>query len=113
MGGRQLNVVDLMASLKLPVLVTHGTEDRNILVSGAQHTAKTILGAKLSLYDGIGHSPFYEDSPRFNAELAAFAREATRGHWPALTNESEIRTCACKDSNACCGSRSHMGLLVW
>jgi hypothetical protein len=31
-----------------------------------------------SVYKGIGHSPFYEDAPRFNAELAAFVRTAAK-----------------------------------
>jgi non-heme chloroperoxidase len=50
--------------------------------TGAQYTASKIPGAKLSLYDGIGHAPFYQDAARFNAELAAFVREANRsaGH---------------------------------
>jgi non-heme chloroperoxidase len=39
-----------------------------------------IPGAKLSVYDGIGHSPFYEDAPRFNSELAAFVRTANKGN---------------------------------
>jgi pimeloyl-ACP methyl ester carboxylesterase len=41
-------------------------------------TASVIPGAKLSIYEGIGHSPFYEDAVRFNAELAAFVREANK-----------------------------------
>ena len=36
-------------------------------------------GRQLSVYDGVGHSPFYEDAPRFNAELAAFVRAANKG----------------------------------
>ena len=35
-----------------------------------------IPGAKLSIYQGVGHSPFFEATPRFNAELAAFVRSA-------------------------------------
>ena len=35
-------------------------------------------GAKLSIYDGIGHAPFREDAARFNSELAAFVRAATK-----------------------------------
>jgi non-heme chloroperoxidase len=27
----------------------------------------------VSLYPGVGHSPFWEDARRFNRELAAFA----------------------------------------
>jgi len=34
--------------------------------------------AKLSLYDNIGHAPFWEDTARFNAELAAFVRAANK-----------------------------------
>jgi pimeloyl-ACP methyl ester carboxylesterase len=39
-----------------------------------------IPGAKLSVYQGIGHSPFFEDPQRFNAELAAFVRSAQKVH---------------------------------
>jgi pimeloyl-ACP methyl ester carboxylesterase len=31
----------------------------------------------ISWYDQCGHSPFCEDGPRFNRELADFVREAT------------------------------------
>ena len=67
-----------MSRLKIPVLVTHGDKDRNAKLGTAQYTAKTIPGAKLSVYEGIGHAPFYEDAARFNAELAALVRSANR-----------------------------------
>jgi non-heme chloroperoxidase len=78
LGGRPLDATEMMSRLKLPVLVTHGAEDRNAKVGAAQYTASVIPGAKLSIYDGIGHAPFYEDAPRFNAELAAFVRAAVK-----------------------------------
>jgi pimeloyl-ACP methyl ester carboxylesterase len=62
------------------VLVSHGAEDENAKLATARYTASVIPGAKLSVYDGIGHSPFYEDAPRFNSELAAFVRTANTGH---------------------------------
>ena len=40
--------------------------------------AAKIAGAKLSLYDNIGHAPFWEDTARFNAELAGFVRAANK-----------------------------------
>jgi pimeloyl-ACP methyl ester carboxylesterase len=80
MGGRQLDVDALMRELKLPVLVTQGAQDRLILVPAAKYTAATIPGARLSIYEGVGHAPFYEDAPRFNAELAALVREAAKGN---------------------------------
>jgi non-heme chloroperoxidase len=78
LGGRPLDATEIMSKLKLPVLVTHGSEDRNSKLGNAKYTASVIPGAKLSVYEGIGHSPFYEDAPRFNAELAAFVREANK-----------------------------------
>jgi non-heme chloroperoxidase len=78
LGGRPLDATEIMSKLKLPVLVTHGTEDRNAKLTTAKYTASVIPGARLSVYEGIGHSPFYEDPPRFNAELAAFVREANK-----------------------------------
>lgn len=78
LAGRPLDATEMMSKLKLPVLVTHGAEDRNAKVGAGQYTASVIPGAKLSIYDGIGHSPFYEDAPRFNTELAAFVRTAVK-----------------------------------
>jgi pimeloyl-ACP methyl ester carboxylesterase len=59
-----------------------GRVRRRARSTDAQYTASKIPDAKLSLYDGIGHAPFYEDAARFNAELAAFVSEAngSAGH---------------------------------
>src|SRR5262245_62439966 len=78
LSNRPLNIDDILTSLKLPVLVTHGSEDKNSNLIAAEYTAKMISGAKLSVYQGIGHSPFFEDPVRFNAELAAFVRSAQK-----------------------------------
>jgi len=78
LSNRTLEIDELLKSLKLPVLVTHGSEDKNSNLIAAEYTAKMIPGAKLSVYQGIGHSPFFEDTPRFNAELAAFVRSAQK-----------------------------------
>jgi non-heme chloroperoxidase len=61
LGGRPLDATEIMSKL-----------------TTAKYTASVIPGARLSVYEGIGHSPFYEDAPRFNAELAAFVREANK-----------------------------------
>ena len=67
---------DILPQLRLPVLVTHGTMDRIILAAAGAYTAAHVPGARLSLYDGVGHSPFFEDPTRFNRELAALVRAA-------------------------------------
>ena len=80
-GGWSTDPEETHAALKrvrVPVLVTHGRKDIVVLPSAAERTAAAIPGATLSWYDGCGHSPFQEDAPRFNRELAAFAKEAAR-----------------------------------
>jgi len=78
LSNRPLEVDELLKSIRIPVLVTHGALDRNSNLIAAEYTAKMIPGAKLSVYPGVGHSPFFEDAPRFNAELAAFVRNAQK-----------------------------------
>ena len=74
--SRTHNPGDILAQLRLPVLVTHGTLDCLVLPTMGEFTAAAVPGAKLSVYDGIGHLPFWEDAARFNRELAAFVRAA-------------------------------------
>lgn len=66
------------AGVTKPTLVTHGGRDALILPHAADMTAAAIKGATVSLYEDCGHSPFYEDAPRYNRELAAFASSAWR-----------------------------------
>jgi pimeloyl-ACP methyl ester carboxylesterase len=74
MTGREFDADGLFRRLALPVLVTFGIEDQILTLEGARQVAGVIPGARLSLYDGVGHAPFWEDAARFNAELAAFVR---------------------------------------
>jgi non-heme chloroperoxidase len=69
--SRTISNDDVLAAVRVPVLVTHGEQDRIVDCSTAQHIADTVPGAQLSLYPGIGHAPFWEDSGRFERELAA------------------------------------------
>ncbi|WP_336516565.1 alpha/beta hydrolase [Pollutibacter soli] len=47
---------DQLRKLRLPALVIHGTSDKMIDVSGGIATANSIPGAKLVLFEGMGHS---------------------------------------------------------
>ena len=47
MGGRTLNIDDILVALKLPVLVTQGAQDRLVLPAAAKYSAEKIPGAKL------------------------------------------------------------------
>ena len=43
----------------------------------AEMTAAAVKGARVSWFDDCGHSPFYEDAPRYNRELDQFVSEAS------------------------------------
>ena len=64
----------LAARLTGPVLVSHGDADVLVSVKDAHRTHRMIAGSRLSVYEGVGHMPFYERPQRFNRELAAFVR---------------------------------------
>jgi pimeloyl-ACP methyl ester carboxylesterase len=61
-----------LRKITVPVLVTHGMEDRVALVPMARYTESVVANAQVSLYEGVGHMPFWEETPRFNRELAEF-----------------------------------------
>lgn len=63
---------DALKKITVPVLVGHGLEDRVALVAVARYTASVVSHARTSFYPGVGHMPFWEDTPRFNRELAEF-----------------------------------------
>ncbi len=73
--ARVADLDETLAAVTVPTLVSHGTADALLLPSMAEHIAAQVPNGKLSLYEGVGHSPFYEDAERFNGELAALARE--------------------------------------
>lgn len=50
------NRVGLLNSIKMPVLVIHGKQDRLVPVSGGIDTAAHIPHASLHLFDGMGHN---------------------------------------------------------
>ena len=66
----------ILAKLDVPVLVSQGSEDKLVLKGLGEFTAAVVPGAWLSMYEGIGHSPFAETATRFNRELADFVRIA-------------------------------------
>jgi non-heme chloroperoxidase len=62
--------------VRVRTLITQGRKDAVVLPAAAEMTAAAIPGAELSWFDDCGHSPFSEDAPRFNAELARFMARA-------------------------------------
>jgi non-heme chloroperoxidase len=69
-----------LRKITVPVLVTHGMEDRVALVPMARYTESVVANAQVSLYNGVGHMPFWEDASRFNRELDEFVTKCNRGY---------------------------------
>lgn len=75
--ARTPNEGDMLPKIDVPVLVTHGAKDPLILPSMGRYAAEQIPDATLSMYDDAGHSPFFEDAPRYNRELLAFVKKVS------------------------------------
>lgn len=78
--GLGLSRADLDPALRRytgPLLLTHGERDRLLKVAMSRHNQDLHPGALLSIYPEVGHSPFYEDAPRFNRELASFVTSSS------------------------------------
>ena len=67
--NRSRNDGEVLGTLQFKVLVSHGALDRLVLPAASEYTASAVSDARLSLYGGVGHSPFFEDAYRFNHEL--------------------------------------------
>src|SRR5258708_2452225 len=63
LSGGPLDVDDIVRSLKLPVLVTHGAEDKNSNLIAAEYTAKMIPGANLSISQALAPPPSSQPPP--------------------------------------------------
>ena len=73
---RDLDYDDVLRSLRVPLLVSHGRADTIVLPAMAQHVLDVCPTAQASWYDGVGHVPFLERAERFNDELAALTRRS-------------------------------------
>jgi pimeloyl-ACP methyl ester carboxylesterase len=68
-----------LASVKVPTLVIHGTDDPLVRVEGGKDTADAIPGAQLMLIEGMGHDlPHGGAWPRIVEAIAAHTLKATR-----------------------------------
>ena len=72
MRDRSVSHLDLLDSLDVPTLLTHGEHDAVVSVEAAREAARRLPDATLSVYADCGHSPFLEASERFDRELRAF-----------------------------------------
>ncbi len=74
LAARDVDARDVLATLEVPALVTHGRADITVLPAMSELILAHCKTATASWYDDIAHGPFIEDSERFNRELAEFVR---------------------------------------
>ena len=74
LGARQIDGDDVLPTIEVPLLVSHGRADTVVLAAMAEHVLATCPVAEPSWYDGVGHTPHLEQPERFNRELAELTR---------------------------------------
>jgi non-heme chloroperoxidase len=62
------------------LLVTWGSEDRHTRLAMSRRILALNSAARMSIYQGAAHAPFYEHPSRFNSELAEFAISSASAH---------------------------------
>ncbi|MFG1478074.1 alpha/beta hydrolase [Xanthobacter sp. V4C-4] len=70
---------DELTRLDIPVLVVQGGRDEVVAPAMARHIAGRIPGARLAVFEDVGHAPFLEAADAFNTLLADFARSTSPG----------------------------------
>lgn len=74
---RTLFGADVLPTLRVPVLVVHGEDDRIVLPASSVLIARQVPHAEQIVYPECGHMPFAELPERFAADLAAFMRRCS------------------------------------
>ena len=69
---RQFSSDEVLRTVKLPVMIIHGAEDRVVLPGFADFIVERIPHADKRLYADCGHFPFIEFAAQFNADVAGF-----------------------------------------
>jgi proline iminopeptidase len=71
------------AKARMPVLVIHGTRDRNAPYGGGREWARSLPNARLMTIEDVAHVPYIEERERVFAAMNAFLG----GDWPAEARE--------------------------
>jgi non-heme chloroperoxidase len=64
-----------LAGVQMPVLLLQGKEDALVSPTYSQQVAKSLARSRLIEYEDCGHSPFLEQSLRFNQDVVTFLHE--------------------------------------
>jgi non-heme chloroperoxidase len=68
-----------LGDIAAPTLILHGVHDGFCVLEGARYVANAVTDAELVEFGASGHSPQYEEGPRFRERLVRFLSEGPRG----------------------------------
>jgi pimeloyl-ACP methyl ester carboxylesterase len=72
-----LDIRTLLPAIRVPTLIAHGTEDRQVPFAAAEYLAAHIPGAQLYPFEGYGHVPLFTATQEFCDVLRRFIRTGT------------------------------------
>ncbi len=67
-----------LARIEVPTLMIWGDADALVSRDMQDELARAIPDAELIVYQGVGHTPRWEDPPRFSSDLVTFVRRVAR-----------------------------------
>ena len=73
---------DQMKKISIPVLIIHGTKDRNAPYGSGREWAASLPNARLVTIEGAAHESWADDP----ATVFASIRQFLRGEWPLAVN---------------------------
>jgi pimeloyl-ACP methyl ester carboxylesterase len=68
----------LLAAIRVPTLILHGSRDQLIPVEQAQLFGDAIAGSEVVVFDDVGHLPMEERPDRTAAAVAEFLQNSVR-----------------------------------
>jgi pimeloyl-ACP methyl ester carboxylesterase len=69
-----MDIRPLLSAIRVPTLIVHGTEDRQVPFAAAEYLAAHIPGAQLYPFRGYGHVPLFTATHEFCDVLRRFVR---------------------------------------
>jgi non-heme chloroperoxidase len=75
---RSIGSAEVLADLRIPVLIVHGTADSVVDPGAAEYAAGKIPGASVRWFQEVGHLPFAERVAEFDGMLRDFADRCGR-----------------------------------
>jgi class 3 adenylate cyclase/pimeloyl-ACP methyl ester carboxylesterase len=72
-----MDIRPLLSAIRVPTLIVHGTDDRQVPFAAAEYLAAHVPGAQLYAFKGYGHVPLFTATQEFCDVLRRFVRTGT------------------------------------